>query len=82
MGVDILPLGVDFGSLGVDFRTLCERMFGVWEPNCDLVRNACKIKKAHILSPRDRGVGGGAAIAKLSLQAPKMSFFVGNVRKN
>ena len=44
MGVDILPLGVDFGSLGVDFRTLCERMFGVWEPNWDLLKSILALR--------------------------------------
>ena len=44
MGVDILPLRVDFGSLGVDFRTLCERMFGVWEPNWDLLKSILALR--------------------------------------
>ena len=44
MGVDILPLGVDFGSLGVDVRTLCERMFGVWEPNWDLLKSILALR--------------------------------------
>ena len=39
-----------------------------------VVRNACKIKKAHILSPGDRGWG---AKLKLSPKVQKMSFFVG-----
>ena len=44
MGVDILPLGFDFGSLGVDFRTFCERMFGVWEPNWDLLKSILALR--------------------------------------
>ena len=54
LGVDSKPLGVDFlvhgcqyfasgsrfwvSGLGVDFLTLCERMFGVWETNWDILR--------------------------------------------
>ena len=41
-----------------------------------LVRNPCKIKKAHILSPGDRGWGGGGNIEVVS-KSKKMSFFVG-----
>ena len=44
MGVDILPLEIDFGSLGVDFRTLCERMFGVWETNWDLLESILALR--------------------------------------
>ena len=44
MGVDILPLEIDFGSLGVDFRTLCERMFGVWETNWDRLESILALR--------------------------------------
>ena len=44
MGFDILPLEVDFGSLGVDFRTRCERMFGVWETNWDLLESILALR--------------------------------------
>ena len=51
MGVDILPLEVDFVCLGVDFRTLCERMFGVWEPNWDLLKSILALRgKFRLLS--------------------------------
>ena len=40
--------------------------------HCFCFRNPCKIKKAHILSPGDRGWGGGAAaILKLSPKVKK-----------
>ena len=39
-----LPLEIDFGSLRVDFRTHCERMFGVWETNWDLLESILALR--------------------------------------
>ena len=44
MGVDILPRVFDFGCLGVDFLTLCKRIFGVWEPNWDLLKSILALR--------------------------------------
>ena len=40
-----------------------------------MFRNACKIKKAHILSPGDRGWGGGGGHIKIVSKNPIIELF-------